>query len=617
MKYKYLLPLFVAALGFPGAVGQVKLRYGLEMDGGWGAGQIVVTPYVKFSAENLKPYAGNRITKVRIGVNGEGTNTYLYIKNDPKDAVPLYRLKLDNLQKGWNEIELPDPFEISGNEPIAIGYKASFSDPGYVGTCHEKFPDATTVYLNSSNNWTTTGGNSLAIEAIVEGDNLPTDFLWLGPIESSVTAPYDIDMLTVPLQVRNKGIGEIRSFTLRCKVNGEESNREFNNTLGPNEVYDFEFEVGPYSPGVHSLSFEIESVNDSPTKYEATEKTEGTIKVMDPEFRRRVVMEEYSGLWCGLCPAAIVAIEREKEVCPEYFIPICVHGGDELSIELPENAPIDYSYNCFIADCTGAPWSLVDRKLKGNPADYTSQFNNLEAYSENNVNYDLKAYWDGDMSSTDRLRLVSTIYTSEDLEDVEFNLAYVVTEDNLTGYYQLNYYADNAGGPMGGWENKDKLTDDVVFNDIARGIFPNYNGEKVEEWTSTKSYERYVHTYEFRLPAELISKVNRDNINIVGLLINPRNGQILNAMKARPEDGSSALSPKADPSVDIRSVKGGLSISSYACENLTVKVYDLTGRKLVEKDDVNGNINLPVEGTVIVTVTENGRNLKTSKIFVR
>lgn len=598
---------------------EVLLRYGIELDDGWGAGNIVVSPYVSFPEIDLKPFAGSRITKVRIGVNDEGTNCYLYIKNDPKDATPIYREKLENLRKGWNEITLSEPFEVKGNEPIAIGYKASFSVPGSVGCSKEKFPEATTVYLNSSNNWTTTGGGALAIQAVVEGDNLPADYLRLCPLTTNgnINVPYEEETVSFPLQVRNKGIGDIKSFKLRSVVDGKEEIREYRETISKNGFFKFDVELPAVVPGTHSVSFDIAEVNGAADRYEGAELLETTFKVYDREFRRRVVIEEYSGLWCGICPGAMVMIEEEVKKYPDHFIPICVHGGDELQIELPENAQVDYSWEPFTKECAGAPWCWVDRKHQGNPLNHTSSFNNTETYSTNNVNYSIEAYWDGDEKTTDRLRLVSTLYTSEDIPETAYRIAYAVTEDNLTGYFQTNYYADNANGPMGGWESKASITDDVVFNDIARGIFPDYYGEEVKDITSTVAYERYAHEYSLILPPELIEKVVRENLNIIGLLINAKNGYIVNAMKTRPRVDTGVNEAEAGEAVSLKAEDGAIEVSSINDSEIEVVLYDLTGCVIARKTGAHGFVHLNGNGCVIVRVSVNGKAVKTCKMIIK
>ena len=55
--------LFVLSLCSANA--QVIMRYGPNIDNGWGDASAVVTPYVTFPAEFVSPYAGNNITKVR------------------------------------------------------------------------------------------------------------------------------------------------------------------------------------------------------------------------------------------------------------------------------------------------------------------------------------------------------------------------------------------------------------------------------------------------------------------------------------------------------------------------------------------------------------------------
>jgi hypothetical protein len=166
MIMRKLLATLLLLLGCTAGIqAQVLLRYGADIDNGWGDAGMVATAYVQFPSAVTTAYQGNHITRVRIGLNGPATNMYLYFKTDTHDSQNLYRQKLDNLEAGWNEIELETPFAIDG-QPLAIGYKGSFASAHGIGYSNEKYSDGDIVYYNSKNRWTSTGG-SICIQALV------------------------------------------------------------------------------------------------------------------------------------------------------------------------------------------------------------------------------------------------------------------------------------------------------------------------------------------------------------------------------------------------------------------------------------------------------------------
>ena len=89
---------------------------GAEIDSGWGDANCVVTPYVYFPDKFTKPYAGNSITKIYVGLAEDASNCYIYIKDKPETQENLYKQKVGELQSGWNEIILDTPFEIKDGD---------------------------------------------------------------------------------------------------------------------------------------------------------------------------------------------------------------------------------------------------------------------------------------------------------------------------------------------------------------------------------------------------------------------------------------------------------------------------------------------------------------------
>ena len=85
----------------------------------------------------------------------------------------------------------------------------------------------------------------------------------------------------------------------------------------------------------------------------------------------------------------------------------------------------------------------------------------------------MTATWD---ENRENIVINSEYFTDIDIEDPQFNIAFTVTEDGLTGYKQKNYFAGGENGEFFGWEDKDNPTTDFVYNDIARAIYGGYAG---------------------------------------------------------------------------------------------------------------------------------------------
>ncbi|MGX8695268.1 MAG: CARDB domain-containing protein [Prevotella sp.] len=518
---KKLLFTLSLLLGFITMDGQVVWRYGANMDGGWGDANIVVTPYVSFPAVFTTPYAGCHITTIRLGLAADASNVYVYIKHAPRDAQPLYRQKIGDLKAGWHDIILDTPYDVSG-EDVAIGYKASFAAAGGVGYSKEKYADGDIVYYNSKNNWTATGG-SVCLQALVEGEQLPQNELLMGRLGSGESYD-DSSALTFTGTVRNVGGNIVERYTLSYQQDDDEAQQlTIEKSLNVNETDTFSISVPADVPGNHTLRVWVSQVNGEPDAYTPNNQSEASFTVKDPAFMRRVVCEEFTGLWCGWCPRGMVGLELMLQEHPQQFIPISIHGSDKLTID----ANADYSYAQFIQSMTGAPSCKVDRRLSGDPYYDIRNLFAMETANDAAVAYSLAANWNDDGTA---IECRSSYFSQADIAQADYNMAYVLTEDSITGYYQTNYYADGANGEFYGWENKASHTDDVFFNDVARGIFGGYDGMECHTGLLEAQLAQE-HQYLLQLPPTI---VNRSQLHVIGLLIDRHSGTIVNAFRTRP-----------------------------------------------------------------------------------
>ncbi|MGI6223823.1 MAG: Omp28-related outer membrane protein [Prevotella sp.] len=591
MKKQILLAFFALLLPFA-ASSQVVLRYGPNIDAGFGSAS-VITPYVSFPNKFVKPYAGNRITKVNIGLNKAATNVTLYINYAPKNKRHVYTQKVGELQKGWNTVELTTPYELSDTSNVAIGYRATFSEAYGVGYSLEPFSDGDYIYNNSQTQWTSTYG-SICIQAVVEGDNMPQNEMLIGSL-SNQTAPFDSTTVTMQTTVRNVGGNAVESYTLEYTYDDKVENLEFNHALDINASDTVRLTVPSTEVGTHNLRLVVKEVNGQPDFYTANDTASCTLKVLNPNFRRRVVCEEGTGTWCGFCPRGMVGMELMKEKYPEYFIAISVHGGDEL--EIPDS--LSYTYKPLLERFGGFPTCFVDRRRTGDPYNDILQFYNMESLDECHTRLNATGTWNADGT----IHVTSTLVTDEDMQDMTYNMAYAVVEDSVTGYAQANYYAGGGNGYMYGWEEKSDPTTDFAYNDLARGIFPQYDGEPLE-LNSTIANETNTFSYDVPLPPTV---VNKSKVHVVCLLINRSTGFIDNAANVWPTEADRISTISAS---DVRVVKSGNGFTVNFDGNATrrVSIYTISGQ-LVAQQDVAASgerIALPTQGNVYIVVVSGG-----------
>ena len=515
------------------AFSQVVWRYGAAIDSGWGEAGCVCTPYVEFPTTFTAPYAGCQLTTVRIGLKAQATNVYVYIKQKAQDAQPIYRQKVGTLQPGWNDVVLETPYNITG-EPVAIGYKASFAADGGVGVSQEKFADGDIVYYNSQNRWTSTGA-SIALQALIVGDALPENELMIGQLQNQ-TAPYEASTVSFRSTVRNVGGNDIARYRLAYTLDGgEQQILDMEHPVAVNATDSFDISVPATVVGQHQLRVWIDQTNGAPDAYAPNNEATAILTVKDPAFQRHVVCEEYTGNWCGWCPRGMVGLELMKDYHPTSFIPVSIHGSSgSIHDPLEIDASLSYTYKPFIAEMTGAPSCMMDRKLSGDPFYDIQNLYSLEQTADALAAINTTAEW---QSGGAAIVLHTEWHSAADISQADYNIAYVITEDSLTGYNQANYYSGGGNGAFYGWEQKGNPTKDYVCNDVARGIFPSYAGEEAHSGQLIAN-EAQAHDYVLTIPSNVTDKAR---VKVTTLLVDRQTGYIVNACRTTPDDAQTGV----------------------------------------------------------------------------
>lgn len=348
----------------------------------------------------------------------------------------------------------------------------------------------------------------------------------------------------------------VQGFTLGFERNGVKSEKSFMDvSVLPGALLPVSVQSGDTLPAGSSMTYKI-WVEAGGKRYD----TQATVS----SHYNKVVSEELTGTWCGWCIRGIVTLEEMKELYPESFIGIAVHSGDFLEAD---------GYAEYIKDIsasTGFPYSITcrDRSAASDPA-------KIPTFYERKANADIKGCVDLELSADDEECMAkSNVVLNENISDGRYRMSYVIVENDVfeeqnPNYRQLNYYAGGENGPMGGYEDMPELLVNYHFNDVARGIIGEVSGIDESLPYVMDMGKEYTHEVTFSLPQEVI---NPDNVYIVAMLIDGRNGSIVNADMKK-------LTPEI-PSV-ITDVDAGLLPDSQ-------DFYSIDGRKVTANDHTPG-----------------------------
>lgn len=319
--------------------------------------------------------------------------------------------------------------------------------------------------------------------------------------------------------VRNLGMNAITSFTLGMSFNANVQSQNFTSVNIPSlGVYHVTFNV-PVTliAGVNTAIVTVSNVNGLGPDGDLSDDvntTTGNITTV-PAPGKVVVGEEGTGTWCQWCPRGAVFMDYMAESYEGFWAGVAVHNNDPMA-----NTMYDAGVGGLIS---GYPSALVDRGSEINPSDVENSFLQrvVIAPTASIVN---GAAWN---NTGDSLK-VSVSYTFISAGNAQYKALCILTEDSVTGtsgYAQSNAYANNAAGPMGGFENLPSSVPASImnYNHVARGIAPSFTG--TTGFASTVPVATTV-TFNFKFPVS--AAWDTSQFHIIGVLVNP-NGTFNNA----------------------------------------------------------------------------------------
>lgn len=585
---------------------------------------------IEIPAEVAKAYKGSKITKLMIGF-GSGTNRNMdvYVTRQ-LGGEPIVTAQQKVKSNSINEVTLETPVEI-GEEALYIGYTykstGTSTRPDYpIGVDGNKYgytPYGTycaivtsEAALNDPANYLTLGPDygNLWIRAVIEGDNLPANVAMISDVEMpTMIRPWkDYDM---SVKVRNMGTKDMSSATVGYRLNPADWGSvdvTFETPLKPGETSDyqtFSTRLGSYDDNGSYAEYRVDKVGDvANAASEVT--TEVAFTCSRDLFERRMVVEEYTGLQCGYCPRGYAALEEfSKEVTDGSFIAIAAHnyGSDPMSLS---------AYNSWVSKyISGAPGATYNREKDymglGIGYDLVKQlYADIHTFCKEDVQLEVN-YKEGDeMTAVAK----ATMQFSEDIDDANYGLAFVVTQDDLGPYNQSNYFAGGAQGECFGFESQGSVVS-LMFNDVARDLY-NWTGDSRAVPTTLKKGEVYTWEKEVSLSrCKGLKNASMENVNVIVLLIDKKTEAIANAAKCKIGSKSESGVEGAEvESREVPTVYGHAGEITVSGEYETVSVYGIDG-KFYGSFGEGGSLNV-ASGLYIVNVNCGDKTF-TAKVIVK
>jgi hypothetical protein len=403
--------------------------------------------------------------------------------------------------------------------------------------------ESKTIEINNDD----VGSSDFQFCVYFNGPSANIDYFYVDNIQLIRPLPIDLAMQSINTESMygpgpvyfntsfvNLGDNAITNFTLNYQVDDEDPvDEEVNGlNLSFNQTDDYTFST-PWeaTAGIHEVTIWATNINGSGDDDNMDNNSiTKQVSVANEVFPKRVVYEEATGTWCGWCVRGHVGLKDMDYYHDDgSWIGVAVHNSDPM-----ENSEYDNEIGNFIG---GYPSGLINRNPEEvDPATSTLQSAyDIEVEKLPAAKVDISNQsWD---ESTREVTFDVDVNFAADLSNADYNIAVIVTEDNVTGtssgYDQVNYYYTN-GIDIIDWEgiNWRNLgnpipAEEMVYAHVGRELLGGWDGVTGAIPNNVVYGTTYTEPFDYTVP----TNYNEDEISFVAILIDNSTGEIENAEK--------------------------------------------------------------------------------------
>ncbi len=596
---------------------------GSQIDYGFYTGEEELTPITNNSKEETYDVAikvqdpalvGSHIESITFPlqeINGISNvsvwlSSQLRVENG-KNVPDLVSKSVTPAEEGLITVTLDKPYTIPA-EGVYVGYSFTVDDISVSDfnaspvVITDKVHDGG-FYLHTSDGFL----KWLDATSIYGGDAMVSVTLSGKNVKDNAAAAVDItekqyvktgNAIELPITIVNHGAKGISSFDVEYSVAGQTGTQHFDVTPAVDGFFGLATSATLNLPAIaatgnYDLSLKVTKVNG--VDNQETNASTVSLTALNTVPKHRVLLEEYTGFWCGWCPRGFVSLEKLAELYPDDYVLVSYHNSDELEI-IPSNM--------FPSEVKSFPNAYIERNINadayygtgikdfGIADDLKSQANTFGV-----ADISLIAILDETRTKVDVKAQVTFPF---DVNNGKYALEYILTHDGLTDptWGQENYFADGDAGYPKYMDDFTMTTDETIygltFNDVA--VLTSTIGGIKNSIPATVAADKPVdHYYTFDLRKAInTSKASviqdKTKLKVVALLIDTATGHVINANKVNV-DASTPIS-------EVATADG---------QQTKVNFYDLSGRKVAK----------PVRGGVYVkSVSTNGQTVS-EKVIVK
>ena len=229
-------------------------------------------------------------------------------------------------------------------------------------------------------------------------------------------------------------------------------------------------------------------------------------------FVKNVLIEDYTGTWCGWCPRVAYAIHeaKENEIYGDKIVSVAIHIDDEMAFDKS-----NVLKEAFTPEFSGLPQGNINR------------INTWTSPETENLDdaYNRTGYYPIGIALESEL-IENTINASinvQFLTDITLETKIVVyLVENGLHFSQYNYTSDLWS------EGIEHPIADFEHNDVLRAVFTDIYGVGIPSDQQTLD-----NTYTYELTATVPSSVtNTDELLLIAFVVNADSNEVLNVRES-------------------------------------------------------------------------------------
>lgn len=228
---------------------------------------------------------------------------------------------------------------------------------------------------------------------------------------------------------------------------------------------------------------------------EITTNTE-TFSVIIP--KRKIVVEDYTGTWCGFCPRVSGALYSLKEETDDVTI-VAIH---ETANSFPD--PMHFDQVQLLKDAfnvEGFPAARINRSI-----DWANPHPNSDITSIAGLDTNLAIAINSELVENELTVQVNVVYEEGSVQGDK--LVVYLLEDGII-YDQVNYYDGDSTSPF---FNMGDPIPDFEHNEVLRNSLSSVLGDAIP---ATAALTEYITSFTFNVPANYVA----DNLTIAAMVV--------------------------------------------------------------------------------------------------